>query len=299
MTNQKEEMHRQDTIVMNQRFDEERALYGARNLHLQDCCFAGPLDGESALKEAGNLTIERTSFQLRYPLWHVQQAILDQITMEDTCRAALWYDEDIQITNSYLGGIKAVRECRNVKLLSSEIESAEFGWFSSNITIKNSSFLGEYPFLKATHLTLEDVTLQGKYSFQYVEDMEITNSYLDTKDAFWHSRNVTVKDSIIKGEYLAWYSENLTLIHCTIIGTQPLCYAKNLVLEDCTMIDTDLAFEKSDVQATIRGSIDSVKNPASGYIEADAIKEIIMDASVIELASCEIKLRNNEQMASS
>lgn len=291
--------HMENRILIKQEFDEERALYGERNLHIQDCRFAGPADGESALKEAASLTIERTSFQLRYPLWHVQEVVLDEVTMEDTCRAALWYDEDIKISNSYLGGIKAVRECKRVELLSSEIESAEFGWFSSDLTIKNSSFMGEYPFLKAKHLLLEDVTLQGKYSFQYVEDMEITNSYLDTKDAFWHSRNVTVRDSIIKGEYLAWYSENLTLIHCTIIGTQPLCYAKNLVLEDCTMIDTDLAFEKSDVQATIHGSIDSVKNPASGYIEADAIKEIIIDTSLIEPMTCDIKIRKKETLEAS
>ncbi len=62
---------------------------------------------------------------------------------------------------------------------------------------------------------------------------------------------VTVKNSTIKGEYLAWYSDGLTLINCRIIGTQPLCYCKNLKLIDCEMEGTDLAFEKSEVQADI------------------------------------------------
>lgn len=54
---------------------------------------------------------------------------------------------------------------------------------------------------------------------------------------------------MVKGEYLAWYSDGLTLINCKIIGTQPLCYCKNLKLINCEMIDTDLAFEKSEVDA--------------------------------------------------
>ena len=107
--------------------------------------------------------------------------------------------------------------------------------------------------------------------------MTIKNSYLDTKDAFWHSQNVTVYDSVVKGEYLGWYSENLRLIRCKIIGTQPLCYAKGLKLEECEMIDTDLSFEKSEVQATIVGHIISIKNPTKGLIKANSIGEIIQD----------------------
>lgn len=279
-------------IIMKQSFDKERAFYGVDGLHLQDCEFRGPSDGESALKEAKHITIEHTTFDLRYPLWHVEDGVLDHITMHDTCRAALWYDTHIKITDSYLGGIKAIRECKDVRILSSEIESQEFGWFSSDLHIQHSSLIGEYPFMKAKNLIIDDLTMKGKYSFQYVEDMEITNSYLDTKDAFWHSKHVTVKDSVIKGEYLAWYSENLTLIRCTIIGTQPLCYAKNLVMEDCTMIDTDLAFEKSTIKAIIKGSIDSVKNPEGGYLEADEIKEVILDEFANTSHPCEIRIRN-------
>ena len=37
--------------VENQRFGEERALYGARGLQVENCRFEGEEDGESALKE--------------------------------------------------------------------------------------------------------------------------------------------------------------------------------------------------------------------------------------------------------
>ena len=82
---------------------------------------------------------------------------------------------------------------------------------------------------------------------------------------------------MIKGEYLAWYSDGLTLINCKIIGTQPFCYCKNLKLVGCEMIDTDLAFEKSEVHATLTAKVDSIKNPLSGEIQVPEVGEIIMD----------------------
>ena len=39
-------------IIANRQFDEERALYNLTNGDVSHCVFAGPADGESALKEA-------------------------------------------------------------------------------------------------------------------------------------------------------------------------------------------------------------------------------------------------------
>lgn len=261
----------------NLTFDEERALYGIRDAEVLNCSFTGPADGESALKESGNIRVRDCRFLLRYPLWHVDGGELSGCVMTDTCRAALWYDRDLRIENCTLGGIKALRECNKTVLMDCSIVSPEFGWFCRDVTLSGCSIQSEYLFLRSRDLEIGTLTLNGKYSFQYVENMTIRNSELNTKDAFWHSKNVTVIDSVIRGEYLAWYSENLKLIRCTIIGTQPLCYAKNLILQDCEMTDCDLAFEKSDVQANVRGTILSVKNPKSGSITADAFGEVILD----------------------
>lgn len=86
-----------------------------------------------------------------------------------------------------------------------------------------------------------------------------------------------VRNSIVKGEYLAWYLDGLTLINCKISGTQPLCYCKNLTLIDCEMVDTDLCFERSEVQAILTSSVDSIKNPLSGWIRVPEVGKIIMD----------------------
>ena len=268
--------------IEGEQFDEERTLYNLTNAHVCDCVFAGPSDGESVLKEARNVILDNCQFSLRYPLWHVQGFKLHDSQMDDKTRAAIWYAEDGKITDSDLFGIKAIRECRDIAINNCTIESQEFGWKSEGITVSNSRLTSEYLFLDSKNVKLENVEMKGKYSFQYMENLEIRNCCLDTKDAFWHSKNVTVVDSVVKGEYLGWFSENLTLIGCKIIGTQPLCYCKNLRLTNCTMEGCDLAFEYSDVHATVEGHVDSIKNPRSGVISADSVGDIIMGDAVME-----------------
>ena len=107
--------------------------------------------------------------------------------------------------------------------------------------------------------------------------ISVKNCSFDTKDAFWHAKNVVIRNSVVKGEYLAWYCENVTFENCRIIGTQPLCYCRNLKLINCEMIDCDLAFERSEVQATVATPVLSIKNPLSGRIVVPDVGEVIRD----------------------
>ena len=259
----------------NKTYGEERALYGIEDSLVVGCSFEGEEDGESALKECRNIKVSDCDFKLRYPFWHVDGAEVENIRMTETCRAAFWYDSDISIRDSKLHGIKALRECRSVGLDNCDVTSSEFGWRCNGVNIERTIVRSEYPFFECRDMTARSLKLEGKYSFQYIENATFNNCIFNTKDAFWHAKNVTVYDSIVSGEYLGWYSENLRLVRCKITGTQPLCYCRGLVLEDCQMVDTDLSFERSEVTATVRGSIVSVKNPLAGSIEADAIGEII------------------------
>lgn len=278
-------------IIRNETFPSERALYGVDGVRLIGCSFDGEEDGESALKEASRIDVEKCRFNLRYPLWHDREVRMNGCELTEKCRAALWYSEDIDIKNSILGGIKALRECKNVKIRDTKVISPEFGWRSRSISVKKCEITGEYPFLMAGEVDFSNVRLSGKYSFQYAQNVTVTDSFFDTKDSFWHAKNVTVRNSVIKGEYLAWYSDGLTLDRCKIIGTQPLCYCANLRLIDCEMIDADFSFEYSDVDATVRGNILSVKNPLRGRIVADNYGEILLTADSKYPCECEIVRR--------
>ena len=278
-------------IIIGKQFDEERALYNLKSCDVENCIFAGPADGESVLKEARDVNLTNCDFSLRYPLWHVEGFRLDNCSMDDKTRAAIWYAKDAVIENSRLHGIKAVRECNNIAIRDTSIISEEFGWKSENVTIQGGELHAMYVFFDSKNVVLENVKMTGKYSFQYMENLTIRNCHLDTKDAFWHSKNVTVYDSVVKGEYLAWFSEGLTMVNCHIIGTQPLCYCKNLKLINCTMEATDLSFEYSDVEATVNGHVDSIKNPRSGTITVDSVGEILMTDDVVMECSGKVIVR--------
>ncbi len=269
-------------LIENRQFDEERALYFSQDCDIRNCVFAGPADGESVLKESRDILLTNCDFSLRYPLWHVKGFTMTRCKMDEMTRAAIWYARNGVITDSVLSGIKAVRECSDIRLSGCHVTSQEFGWKSRDIVMEDTEIESEYIFMDSRNVRLENVKMKGKYSFQYMENLEIADSVLDTKDAFWHSKNVTVRNSVVKGEYLAWFSDGLTLIDCEIIGTQPLCYCSNLKLENCTMKETDLAFEYSEVEADVKGHIISVKNPKSGKIVADSVGEIIRENPVME-----------------
>ena len=282
--------------IKNKTFDEERALYGARDILVKDCAFDGPADGESALKESRDVQVDHCFFNLRYPFWHDTDLKIENSEMTGLCRAALWYSENVEIIHTRLHGIKALRECANIQMRGCDIRSPEFGWSVHGIAMEDCTADSEYFMLRSDHLSFRDIRMKGKYSFQYITDSVFENCVFDTKDAFWHAKNITVRNSLVKGEYLAWYSENITFEDCRIIGTQPLCYCRNLKLINCEMTETDLSFERSEVEATLTAPIVSIKNPLSGHIYVPEVRQIIMDIDeakgevIVGKTGCESKI---------
>lgn len=264
-------------VVQNQTFDIERALYGRSHLLVTDCTFDGPADGESAMKECADIQVRHSYFNLRYPFWHDHGLHMEDCEMTELCRAALWYSDHITICRTKLHGIKALRECSQVQMKNCSIISPEFGWSVQGVDMEDCEAESEYFMMRSSGLRFRKVQMKGKYSFQYIEDAVFEDCVFDTKDAFWHAKNVIVKNSVVKGEYLGWYCENVTFDHCRLIGTQPLCYCKNLKLIDCEMLETDLCFEKSQVEAVVTTPVISIKNPLSGHILVPSVGEIIRD----------------------
>ena len=269
-------------VIENQAFDEERALYGIADADIKNSVFDGPRDGESALKEARGINVSDCRFSLRYPMWHNSDFVLLNSVMDSNTRAPLWYSSRGAVLSSEINGVKAVRECSDVSVKNCRIKSDEFGWKCRSLCIEDCTVESEYFLLDSGDIRLSGVRLSGKYSFQYTRNAEIRDCLLDTKDAFWHAKNIVVRDSVVNGEYLGWYSDGLTLINCSIQGTQPFCYCKNLKLVGCVTKSADLAFEYSDVQADIKGRIESVKNPRSGIITADEVGQVIMGNAVMK-----------------
>lgn len=257
--------------------DIERAFYNSNDCYFDKINIDGPADGESAFKECSNIEVDNSFFNLRYPFWHNDNLILKNSKMTDLCRAAFWYDNNVTIENVISDGIKALRECKNVKMINSTFNTEEIFWKVDNINIVQSTICGAYAFLMSNNIEIKNMNFKGKYSFQYCHNVHIVDSFLDTKDAFWHSEDVVVENCDVKGEYLGWYSKRLTFKNCKISGTQPLCYASELKFIDCTFENCDLSFEYSDVEGNIIGDIVSIKNPLTGVIKISGNTELIQD----------------------
>lgn len=279
-------------IIKDKEFEGERPLFGSRDLRLENVTIHA---GESALKECRNIEAEGCRFEGKYPFWHVDGFRIKDCLFTEGARAALWYSQNLVMTDTLVEAPKMFREMKNLRLENVRIPNAlETLWDCSDVTLDNVEVeKGDYIFMRSSNIVINNYRQQGNYSFQKCRNVEIHNAVLNTKDAFWETEDVTVYDSEIDGEYIGWHSKRLRLVRCHLKGTQPLCYAEDLVMEECTMdSDCDLAFEYSTLKADIKGNIPSVKNPVSGSITADSIGEVIIDKYVKAPADCRIEIRN-------
>ena len=276
--------------IKNQEFGGERPLYCEKDLNLENVVIHA---GESALKETANITATRCRFEGKYPLWCCNHFVVRDCIFTVGARAALWYSKDLLMEDTVIDAPKMFREMEQIKLRNVIIDSAaETFWHCGEIDLENVRIdRADYVFMGCHDIVLRDCKVTGNYAFQWSRNIEIHNCLLNCKDAFWETDNATIYDSQINGEFLGWHSRNLRLVRCHITGTQPLCYADGLILEDCTFgADADLALEYSDVQATIKGHIHSIKNPRTGFIKVDSCGELILDKNIKAPADCDIQI---------
>lgn len=267
-------------------FGGERPLFASRGLELENVTF---LAGESALKRCSDIVARNCRFEGKYPFWHVDGFSIDHCVFTPGARAALWYSDNCEMTDTVVDAPKMFREMHGIKLRRVNFSDAqETLWHCSGIDIEDVTVdKADYIFMHCSDIRIANYRQQGNYSFQYARNVEISNAVIHSKDAFWETEGVTVRDSELHGEYLGWHSKGLHLVNCHISGTQPLCYCRDLVLENCTFdADADLAFEESAVRATVSSPITSVKNPTTGYIDAPEIGEIIIDEHIPAPANC-------------
>ena len=274
--------------VKNLYLEGERPLYVRHGLRLENVTI-GP--GESAVKEGSDIEAVDCEFNGKYPFWECRHFTVRNCIFREGARAGLWYSRDCKMTDSLVEAPKMFRRISNVVVENVKFPNAlETFWDCKDVKLKNVEVeQGDYLFMHSSDIDIDGFTLRGNYSFQYAKNVVIRNADLETKDAFWEAENVTVYDSRINGEYLGWYAKKLRLVNCKIGGTQPLCYCDDLVLENCVFEDdADLAFEYSDVEASILGPVKSVKNPRSGRIMADSYDDIILDGNIKAPGDCQI-----------
>lgn len=268
------------------KFVGERALFQTKGAELSYCTFT---DGESPLKESGDLVVDNCMFQWKYPFWYCKNVKVTNSTMFEMARAGIWYTDNLEMKNITYNAPKGFRRCNHMVLEDIVIPDAkETLWNCNDVKIKNMTAKGDYFAMGCVDMEIDGLTLVGNYSFDGAKNLVIKNSRLLSKDCVWNAENVTIYDSFISGEYLGWNSKNVTLINCTIESEQGMCYMEGVVMKNCKLLNTNLSFEYSTVDAEIDSCIDSVKNPISGKITAHGIGEIIFDNEDVKRENTEI-----------
>ena len=262
--------------VKNKIFKGERPLFSTDGLYVEGCEFE---DGESPLKESSNIELNNCTFKWKYPLWYCENVMAGNCTLEETARAGIWYSNKIEMDNCIVNAPKTFRRCDGVTVSNTVFFKAEETlWHCNNIKLKNVKAQNAFYFaMNSSNTEAEGLQIEGNYSFDGAKNVLIKKSRLISKDSFWNCDNVTVYDTYITGEYLGWNSKNLTFINCTIESLQGMCFIDGLKLINCELINTTLAFEHSNVEAELKGSVDSIFNPASGTVKAERIKELIIE----------------------
>ena len=274
--------------IINQEFGGERPLYNRHGLRLENVVIHA---GESSIKEGSDIEARHCRFEGKYVFWCCENFLAADCHFTEGARSSLWHSRGMELRDCLQEAPKMFRESEDIKLRRVVMPHAhETFWSCSGIDIEDvEAHEADYIFMHCSDVRVRNLKLFGNYAFQHARNVEIRDSDLQSKDSLWESENVTVYDSFINGEYLGWHSRNLKLVRCRIGGTQPLCYVDGLVLEDCTFEpDADLALEYSDVRATIKGPVVSIKNPRTGIIRMDACGEVILDGNIKKPADCEI-----------
>lgn len=264
-------------IIRDKEFGGERPLFGSHGLKLENVTIHA---GESALKCCSDIEAVNCRFEGKYPFWHVTDFKIKDCLFTPGGRAALWYSRNVEMTDTQVDAPKMFREMDGIRLRNVNIpDGEETLWHCSNVDIENVTIdKADYLFMHSHDIRIDNWRQNGNYSFQYCRNVEIRNAVIYSKDAFWGTENVTIYDTELHGEYLGWHSKRLKLVRCKISGTQPLCYCRDLQMVDCEMLpDCDLAFEDSEVKATIKGVVPEIKNPLRGEIRADGIGNQIFD----------------------
>ena len=282
-------------LISDREFGGERPLFGQHDVRLERVTIT---DGESGIKQGSNIEAVDCRFYGKYPWWHIDGARIDRCYFAEGSRSAIWYTDNLRMTNSRIDGPKFFREMKNVELENVQIcDADETFWRVDGLRLKNVRLHGgTYPFMFSRNIYVDGLESDAKYVFQYCKNVEVHHAKILTKDSFWECENVTVYDSELDGEYLAWHSKNVRLVNCRLAGEQLLCYTEGLVLENCTFdAACDRVFEYSTVEADIRGHIENIKNPTSGHIVADSIGSVTIDEYVRKPNNCVIETRKQNQ----
>ena len=98
--------------IKNKVFGGERPLFEIHNTILDHVKITF---GESGIKECSNIVCKNCYFEGKYPLWHVKGSEITNCYFAPGSRSAIWYSDDMKMTDCVINGPKFFREMKNLE----------------------------------------------------------------------------------------------------------------------------------------------------------------------------------------
>ena len=99
-------------LIKDTHYEGERPLFATHNLHLENVTIH---TGESALKECSNIEAINCRFEGKYPFWHNDGFVVKNCLFTEGARAALWYSNNLQMTDTLVEAPKMFREMDGIR----------------------------------------------------------------------------------------------------------------------------------------------------------------------------------------
>ncbi len=270
---------------------DARAFFSARRAELHHITFTG----EDVLSYAKELTLSDSSVSSPRALAHISDAILRDVRFTEGAVSPLYGAVSVTLQGCEMCAPRGCESAREVTVDASRISSDHFCAGAVSPTVADTVLSGTQLFTHAENVSLTNVDLDGVRALQYISGGSIDFSTLSGEELLHGAHHVTISDTVLDGDRIGWYSDHLTLTHCVISGAAPFAHAKNLTLIDCALDPTcTCAFERSEVEATLRGTVPSVRNPLHGRIVADAYGEVLFDDTAAVGTDCSVTTRTTE-----
>ena len=121
--------------IKNMEFSGERPLFASHDLQLDNVVIHA---GESALKECSNIIAIGCRFEGKYPFWHVDGFTIKNSLFTEGGRAALWYSQNLVMTDTRVEAPKMFREMDGIRLENVQLPNAqETLWHCRNVELIN------------------------------------------------------------------------------------------------------------------------------------------------------------------
>ena len=121
-------------VISNAEFGGERPLFESHDLRLENVIIRA---GESAIKECSNIEAVDCRFEGNYPFWHVHGFVIDRCFFDVGGRSALWYSDNLKMTNTRIDAPKMFREMHGVLALQEfGHQESETAWWHLSVHVQ-------------------------------------------------------------------------------------------------------------------------------------------------------------------